>query len=135
MKTQRQIQDLTQQSLADSVGVTRQSLARIERGHGGASFETVLRIFETLGIRLDATANAQTPSDDPRPTSRLPKTIHDLIRGVHAPATHTASHLSARSAQRARLNAAIEAADPDREKPTASGENSLADLSGSAGNG
>lgn len=54
IKTQRQSQGLTQQDVADAVGVTRQSLARIERGHGGTSFDTVLRIFERLNIRLEA---------------------------------------------------------------------------------
>ena len=55
VKTQRQAQGLSQQAIADTVGITRQSLARIERGNGGASFDTVIRIFDTLGISLDAT--------------------------------------------------------------------------------
>ncbi|CAN5564857.1 hypothetical protein BH10ACT5_BH10ACT5_05400 [soil metagenome] len=58
LKTRRQAKGLTQQKVADDVGITRQSLARIERGHGGVSFDTVLRIFETLDIRLEtATSN------------------------------------------------------------------------------
>jgi len=58
LKTRRQAKGLTQQEVADDVGITRQSLARIERGHGGVSFDTVLRIFETLDIRLEtATSN------------------------------------------------------------------------------
>ncbi|SEB98860.1 DNA-binding transcriptional regulator, XRE-family HTH domain [Paramicrobacterium humi] len=56
VKTRRQAQHLTQQEIADAVGTTRQSIARIERGHGGASFDTVLRILEKLDIRLEATA-------------------------------------------------------------------------------
>ncbi|MFD2839731.1 helix-turn-helix transcriptional regulator [Populibacterium corticicola] len=55
VKTQRQAQDLTQQEVADAVGITRQSLARIERGHGGTSFDTILRILEKLGVQLEAT--------------------------------------------------------------------------------
>lgn len=54
IKTQRQSQGLTQQDVADAVGITRQSLARIERGHGRASFDTVLRIFDRLQIRIEA---------------------------------------------------------------------------------
>lgn len=59
VKTQRQSQGLTQQDVADAVGITRQSLARIEQGRGGASFDTVVRVFEKLGVRLDATVNGQ----------------------------------------------------------------------------
>ncbi|RLP75951.1 XRE family transcriptional regulator [Mycetocola tolaasinivorans] len=54
IKTQRQTQRLTQQDVADAAGITRQSLARIERGHSGVAFDTILRIFEKLSIRLDA---------------------------------------------------------------------------------
>lgn len=57
VKTRRQAQGLTQQDIADAVGITRQSLARIERGHSGASFDTILRIFEKLGLRLEAIEN------------------------------------------------------------------------------
>lgn len=59
VKTRRQAGGLTQQDIADAVGITRQSLARIESGHGGASFETVLRIFEHLDIRLEAVRSGQ----------------------------------------------------------------------------
>lgn len=54
IKTRRQAQRFTQQEVADAVGITRQSLARIERGNAGTSFDTVLRIFAHLGINLDA---------------------------------------------------------------------------------
>lgn len=49
--------DLTQQDVADAVGITRQSLARLERGNGGTSFDTVLLILDHLGIHLDATTD------------------------------------------------------------------------------
>jgi transcriptional regulator with XRE-family HTH domain len=58
IKTRRQARGLTQQDIADAVGITRQSLARIERGHGGVSFDTVLRILETLELNLEATTTA-----------------------------------------------------------------------------
>jgi len=61
VKTRRQAQKLTQQNVANAAGITRQSLARIERGHAGASFDTVLRIFEELDIRLEAATKAQHP--------------------------------------------------------------------------
>lgn len=59
VKTQRQAQQLTQQQVADVTGITRQSLARIEGGHAGASFASVLRIFEYLGIQLEGNSSAE----------------------------------------------------------------------------
>ena len=68
VKARRQSQGLTQQDVADAVGMTRQSLARIERGHAGASFDLVLRIFEKLGIRLEANSDGQRTVAVPVPT-------------------------------------------------------------------
>ena len=68
VKTRRQSQGLTQQDIADAVGITRQSVARIERGHAGASFDLVLRIFEKLDIRLDANSEDQHAVAVPAPT-------------------------------------------------------------------
>ncbi|MGV8913154.1 MAG: helix-turn-helix domain-containing protein [Rhodoglobus sp.] len=55
VKRRRQAQGHTQQTVADAAGITRQSLARIERGHGGVSFDTLILILDYLGIRLDGT--------------------------------------------------------------------------------
>lgn len=55
IKNARVQRNLTQQDVADAVGITRQSLARLERGNGGTSFDTVLLILDHLGIHLDAT--------------------------------------------------------------------------------
>lgn len=60
LKNARVQRDLTQQNVADAVGITRQSLARLERGNGGASFDTVLLILDHLGVRLDAIADDDT---------------------------------------------------------------------------
>jgi len=53
IKTQRLRRNLTQHRVAEAVGITRQSYARVEQAHGGASFATYLKIFEFLGIALD----------------------------------------------------------------------------------
>lgn len=45
----------TQQDVAEAVGITRQSLARLERGNGGISFDTVILVLDHLGIQLEAT--------------------------------------------------------------------------------
>ncbi|WP_309615513.1 helix-turn-helix domain-containing protein [Salinibacterium sp.] len=55
VKTRRQAHSRTQQDVADAAGITRQSLARIERGHGGVSFDTLILILDYLGVRLDGT--------------------------------------------------------------------------------
>lgn len=55
VKTRRHAHGRTQQDVADAVGITRQSLARVERGNAGISFDTLILIFDYLGIRLDAT--------------------------------------------------------------------------------
>jgi transcriptional regulator with XRE-family HTH domain len=44
--------DLTQQQLADRVGVTRGYIAKVERGRANPSLELVGRIGEALGLRL-----------------------------------------------------------------------------------
>lgn len=63
VKTQRHAQGRTQQEVAEAIGITRQSLARVERGAAGVSFHTVLRIFDYLSIRLDAAAGAQPQAE------------------------------------------------------------------------
>lgn len=60
VKNARAQRNLTQQDVADEVGITRQSLARLERGNGGTSFDTVLLILDRLGIHLDATTDGRT---------------------------------------------------------------------------
>ncbi|MFK4790694.1 helix-turn-helix transcriptional regulator [Microbacterium sp. ZW T5_56] len=62
VKNARVQRSLTQQDVADAVGITRQSLARLERGNGGTSFDTVLLILDHLGIHLDATTDRDTPA-------------------------------------------------------------------------
>ena len=63
IKTKRLHVGFTQDELAGRVGITRQSLARIEKGHGGSSLDTFLKIFATLQIKLEATEEAE---DAPR---------------------------------------------------------------------
>lgn len=60
VKNARAQRGATQQEVADAVGITRQSLARVERGHGGTSFNTVLLILDHLGIRLEAGPERRT---------------------------------------------------------------------------
>lgn len=63
IKNARLGMDLTQQDLADAVGVARQSIARIERGNASSSFDTVLRIFSRLGLTLSVQPQGAQPGD------------------------------------------------------------------------
>jgi len=60
IKNARVQQSLTQHDVAHAVGITRQSLARLERGNGGTSFDTVLLILDHLGIHLNAATDRDT---------------------------------------------------------------------------
>ncbi len=107
VKNARTQRGATQQDVADAVGITRQSLARIEQGHGGVSFNTVLRILDHLGISLESapehrlhspvelgtTSAAQAASAalakrvDPLVTSRALEALHKRILSQLDPAT------------------------------------------------
>lgn len=70
IKTRRLELGLTQQDLAQAAGITRQSLARIEKGGGGGAFETYLRVFELLNVNLETQLDS-TASSTARSTARV----------------------------------------------------------------
>lgn len=49
----RQLNDITQQELADRVGVTRQTILSIERGKYNPSVGLALRLAETFGVPVE----------------------------------------------------------------------------------
>ena len=49
----RQLHDMTQQELADRVGVTRQTILSIERGRYDPSVGLALRLAETFGVPVE----------------------------------------------------------------------------------
>lgn len=53
MKSARAAQDMSQQELADIVGVTRQTINAIERGDYNPTIKLCLAICRTLGRTLD----------------------------------------------------------------------------------
>ncbi|WP_309619827.1 helix-turn-helix transcriptional regulator [Salinibacterium sp.] len=79
VKTRRQAHSRTQQDVADAAGITRQSLARIERGHGGVSFDTLILILDYLGIRLDGT-----------PVEEIGTGLHPASAGTGTPGSASA---------------------------------------------
>lgn len=56
----RKLRGLTQAQVADRSGVSRGTLARLERGDGGVSIETLLRVLRALGV-LDQLPKALDP--------------------------------------------------------------------------
>jgi len=58
---------LGQAALASRIGVSRQWVIGIERGHARAELALVLRALDELGIRLDARTG-----DQPQPNSSSP---------------------------------------------------------------
>ena len=54
VRRHRRLHDLTQQELADRVGVTRQTILSIERRRYNPSVGLALQIAETFGIPVDA---------------------------------------------------------------------------------
>ncbi len=50
----RQIDDMTQQDLADRVGVTRQTIVSIERGRYDPSVGLALRLAQSFGVPVEA---------------------------------------------------------------------------------
>lgn len=59
LRDARKAQGLTQAELAERAGVARSWLARVEAGHRGAEFETLLRLLDALGMNLTLTPPAQ----------------------------------------------------------------------------
>lgn len=49
----RQLHEMTQQELADQVGVTRQTILSIERGRYDPSIGLALRLAETFGVPVE----------------------------------------------------------------------------------
>lgn len=49
----RQVYDMTQQELADRVGVTRQTILSIERGRYNPSVGLALRLAGTFGVPVE----------------------------------------------------------------------------------
>jgi transcriptional regulator with XRE-family HTH domain len=48
----RRDRDLTQEQLAEAIGVTMEFISRMERGHIGASFETIQKLADVLEVEV-----------------------------------------------------------------------------------
>ena len=54
VRKHRRLQDITQQDLADRVGVTRQTVLSIEKGRYNPSVGLALQIAEVLGVSVES---------------------------------------------------------------------------------
>jgi len=76
--TWRKLRGLTQAQLADRAGVSRDTIARLERGDGGVGIGTLLRALRALGV-LDSVARALDPYETDvgrlRSDERLPRRV------------------------------------------------------------
>ncbi len=106
VKTRRQALGLTQQDVADAVGITRQSLARIESGHGGVSFETVLRIFEQLDIRLEVARSQHQLANSTRNNDGFQRIASDALASSRSVDTSALTAAALRSVDTSALTAA-----------------------------
>lgn len=53
IKTARKKRNLTQEQLGELVGVKKAQISRLENSNGNVTFETVMRIFNALGAKLN----------------------------------------------------------------------------------
>lgn len=53
IKTTRKKRKLTQEQLGELVGVKKAQISRLENSTGNVTFETVMRIFNALGAKLN----------------------------------------------------------------------------------
>lgn len=86
IETWRKLRGLTQAQLGDRAGVTRQTVARLERGDGAVSFEILLRILSPLGVLSNLTQALDPYESDVgrlRSDENLPQRVRprDLTRG------------------------------------------------------
>ena len=65
----------SQQELADRSGVSRVLVARVERGLGNPTWETVVRLASVLGMRLEATWEGEPASRALQRRRREPRTV------------------------------------------------------------
>lgn len=60
----RHVEDMTQQELADRVGVTRQTILSIERGQYNPSVGLALRLAQTLGVAVETLFEIEEDTHD-----------------------------------------------------------------------
>lgn len=53
IKTARKKRKLTQEQLGELVGVKKAQISRLENSSGNVTFETVMRIFNALGAKMN----------------------------------------------------------------------------------
>ena len=75
----RKLQSLTTVQLAESAGIGRSTLAKIERGDAGVHFEAVLKVARALGV-LDAVVAATDPYETDLGRMRADEVLPKRVR-------------------------------------------------------
>jgi transcriptional regulator with XRE-family HTH domain len=75
----RKLKGLTQVQLADRAGVGTATLARLEKGEGGASVENLLKVLRALGV-LDTVLKALDPYESDVGRLRASQTLPQRVR-------------------------------------------------------
>lgn len=73
LKAIRIAANLTQEQLAEKVGMRAQNITRLETGGRTPSWETVLRLAEALGVSVAEFVNDQGEGDPPAKPAPRPK--------------------------------------------------------------
>src|SRR5262245_61391679 len=60
----REAAGLTQQEFADRAGLTREGVAQLETGRRGASWATVLKVCQALGVSCEEFTREPAPGPD-----------------------------------------------------------------------
>ncbi len=76
LRDRRKQLKLDQATLAKRIGVSRQWIIEVERGHPRAEFALVLRAVDVLGIQLDANTG---PATEPRRRSAVTPDIDQIV--------------------------------------------------------
>jgi putative transcriptional regulator len=64
VRRHRRLCDMTQQELAERVGVTRQTIVSIERGRYNPSIDLALRLAAAFGVPVEALFEIQRDESD-----------------------------------------------------------------------
>jgi len=79
LSTWRKLQGLTAQQVAERAGITRQTLARLERGELSVGMDVFLNVTRALG-QLDRVVASMDPYDTPVGRARADEALPQRVR-------------------------------------------------------
>src|SRR3954451_19760798 len=85
MRDQRKRRRLSQQRLAELIGVSRQWVIALEQGKPTAELGLVLQALSAVGLRVDVRDRSDAPSGEAAALSDATSQVLDRARGGNAP--------------------------------------------------